>query len=78
MKKICKRAGVKPFGFHGIRHMFASKLWREGMSLGEIQQMLRHKSPRVTEKYLQSLGLERVRKSLELIFNPPGEEEDPE
>jgi integrase len=26
MKKICKRAGVKPFGFHSIRHLFASKL----------------------------------------------------
>lgn len=70
MRKICKRAGVTPFGFHSIRHLFASKLWRQDVSLGHIQQLLRHKSPRVTERYLQSLGLEKVRKSLELTFNP--------
>ncbi len=75
MRKSCERAGVKPFGFHSIRHLFASKLWRQDVSLGHIQQLLRHQSPRVTEKYLQSLGLEKVRKSLELTFNPAGEGE---
>jgi integrase len=73
MEKLCNKASDKPFGFHSIRHLFASKLWRQDVSLGHIQQLLRHKSPRVTERYLQSLGLERVRKSLELTFNPAGE-----
>ena len=77
MERLCDRVGVKPFGFHSIRHLFASKLWRQNVSLGHIQQLLRHKSPRITEQYLQSLGLERVRRSLELTFNPAGDE-DPE
>ena len=73
MKKICKRAGVKPFGFHSIRHLFASRLWRKGVTLGHIQQLLRHQSPRTTERYLNSLGLETVRKSLRMSFNPSGD-----
>lgn len=33
MKKICKRSGVKPFGFHGIRHLTASILYHKGYDL---------------------------------------------
>ena len=74
MKRLCKEAGVKPFGFHSIRHLFASRLWRKSVSLGHIQQLLRHQSPRTTERYLKSLGLETVRKSLRMSFNPSGDE----
>ncbi len=75
MKKLCAAAGIKPFGFHSIRHLFASRLWRKGVSLGHIQQLLRHQSPRTTERYLKSLGLETVRKSLRMSFNPSGDQD---
>jgi len=65
MKRICKRAGVKPFGFHAIRHLTASILYHKGYKLSTIQAILRHKSPRTTERYLKSLGLEHVREALE-------------
>jgi integrase len=65
MKRICERAGVKPFGFHGIRHLTASVLYHKGYKLNTIQAILRHKSPRTTERYLKSLGLEHVREALE-------------
>ena len=77
MEKLCKKAGVKPFGFHSIRHLFASRLWRKDVSLGHIQQLLRHQSPRTTERYLKSLGLESIRKSLQMTFNPSGDDEWP-
>lgn len=75
MEKLCTKAGVKPFGFHSIRHLFASRLWRKNVALGHIQQLLRHQSPRTTERYLKSLGLDTIRKSLQMSFNPSGDDE---
>lgn len=69
MKKICKRTGVKPFGFHAIRHFTASCLFQKGQSVSVIQQILRHKSPNTTTRYLRKLGLETdsLRSALENI-----------
>ena len=48
-----------------------------------MQAILRHKSPKTTERYLRSIGLERVREALEdlsrekgkvLKFQPNGRE----
>ena len=65
MKRLCERACVKHFGFHAIRHLTASILYRKGYSLGHIQAVLRHKNPNTTSQYLRSLGLEQVREALE-------------
>jgi integrase len=65
MKKICQRAGVKPFGFHAIRHLTASILYRKGYSQAHIQAVLRHKNPNTTARYLRTLGLEEARQALE-------------
>lgn len=37
--------------FHSLRHTFASWLVQDGVSLFEVQQLLGHSSPRVTEVY---------------------------
>lgn len=55
---LCKRAGVKEFGFHGIRHLFASILAAENVPLVEIQALLRHKSLTTTAKYVHRLKKE--------------------
>lgn len=56
MRTPCKRAAVKPFGFHGIRHMVASILNdTHKVSKKRIQKILRHQSQRTTEIYLHSL-----------------------
>ena len=64
-----KRAGVKPFGFHAIRHFTASYLFAKGQSVSVIQQILRHKNPNTTTRYLRKLGLETdsVRSALEEV-----------
>lgn len=56
MKTICKRAGVKAFGFHGIRHLTASIMFHEGRPITDIQRFLRHTSPSTTERYLRRMG----------------------
>jgi len=62
---------VKAFGFHAIRHLTASILYRKGYSLGHIQAVLRHKNPNTTSRYLRSLGLEQVRDALEEGLKKP-------
>ncbi|MDD2307899.1 MAG: tyrosine-type recombinase/integrase [Prolixibacteraceae bacterium] len=58
VKKICVEAGVKPFGFHGIRHLFASILAAQNVPLVEIQYMLRHTSLATTQRYIHRLKKE--------------------
>jgi site-specific recombinase XerD len=51
--------------FHAIRHLSASILCNLGFEVAVIQVILRHKSANTTDRYLRSLGLERVREALE-------------
>lgn len=53
--KMCKRAGVKPFGFHSVRHLSASLLDQAGVPLATIQLILRHTSVTTTARYVHSL-----------------------
>ncbi len=73
MKRLCERSGVKPFGFHAIRHLTASILYHKGYDVSVIQSILRHKSPTTTNTYLRSLGLEKTREALEKGIQMPAE-----
>ena len=73
MRKLCDRAGVKHLGFHAMRHLAASKLYQIGHEAAVIQTTLRHKIPNTTERYLKSIGLERVRDALEVLSQDKGE-----
>jgi len=60
----CVRAGVPPVGAHRLRHTAATGMLREGASLPEIAQVLRHSELRTTAVYarvdrnaLRPLGL---------------------
>lgn len=54
--KWCDKAKVKRFGWHAIRHLTASELYRLGYEKSVIQRILRHKSATTTDIYLRSLG----------------------
>jgi integrase len=50
-KAACRRAGIKGFHFHDLRHTCASLLIQEGASLKVVQEILRHKNIRTTMRY---------------------------
>ncbi len=72
MERLCKRAGVKHFGFHAIRHLTASIMYREGQPVSVVQAVLRHKSPQTTTRYLQSLGLKQTQEAMESVMGQRG------
>lgn len=73
MERLCKKANVKSFGFHGIRHLTASILYKKGYSLAIIQAILRHSNPNTTARYIRSLGLEETRGALEEGLKGPAQ-----
>lgn len=64
-QRLCERAGVVPFGCHGIRGLTASILARNDVPLVAIQQILRHRKLNTTERYIR--GLEPVRPHLKCL-----------
>jgi integrase len=56
MRGLCKKAGVRYFRFHPIRHQGASVMAADGASLPAIQKRLGHARLSTTEIYLHSIG----------------------
>jgi len=60
VQRACRRAGVGHVGAHRLRHALASELLREGASLLEISQVLRHRDLATTAIYAK-IDLGRLR-----------------
>ena len=56
MKTLCKRAGVKPFGFHAIRHKSAAITF-VASGLNSAQILMGHARATTTDRYIKSAGL---------------------
>ena len=50
MSALCKKAGVKYFRFHALRHLGASIMAEEGKPLRAIQRILGHENIKTTEQ----------------------------
>ncbi len=49
--KVLKRAGIKVFTFHDLRHTFASHLVMNGVDLMTVKELLGHKDIKMTMRY---------------------------
>ena len=67
MKILCKRAGVKDFTFHDIRHLTALLLAQDGVYIPTIQAILRHKNPMTPTRHIHRLGI--TKNVLEDVFD---------
>lgn len=57
LKRLCKAAEVKEFGFHALRHFFAARLLASGeVNVAEIQAALGHQRLTTTDTYLRSMS----------------------
>ena len=61
VRRALERAGLNPArkGSHLLRHSVATHLLRQGASLAEIGELLRHRSQRTTMIYAGDLDLLR-------------------
>jgi integrase len=55
MERLCKRAGVRPFGHHRIRHLSASVAMDAEAHVLDIQKLLRHQSLATTLRYIHRM-----------------------
>lgn len=71
VKRAIKRANINidATGSHQLRHALAVNMLRQGLSLTEIGQVLRHRSPEITRRYAK-VDLEGLR---EVALLWPGE-----
>ena len=48
LRKECRRLGLPPIGMHQFRHLHASLLLADGLSIPEVSQRLGHANPAIT------------------------------
>jgi integrase len=68
MKTLCKKAGVRYFRFHPLRHSGASILDNSNTPIGSIQKLLGHENRTTTEIYLHTIG-QAERDAIDVLEN---------
>ena len=69
-RRACKRAGIGDCRFHDLRHTFASHLVMRGANLWSVQELLGHKTGKMTVRYthLSTLHLQETVSLLEALL----------
>jgi integrase len=70
LARAIKRAGLRPFGWHTLRHTFASHLVMRGVALKAVQELLGHATILMTQRYAH-LAPDVVRDAVRMLDLPP-------
>jgi len=69
LRKECERLGLPKMTMHGLRHLHASLLLADGLSIPEVSQRLGHSSPAVTlQVYAHALRQDRAVEAIERVL----------
>jgi integrase len=69
LKEICKKANLRPIGWHKLRHTFASRLAEKNVSMAAVQILMGHSDIRTTMRYAH-LGEHILREAVTALESP--------
>jgi integrase len=71
--RACEDAGIDDFSFHDLRHCYASQLRMAGADLHDLQKLLGHSDPRMTNVYahLSNEHLATAARRLDSVYRMP-------
>lgn len=69
LRIVCRHATMLPFGWHRLRHTFASHLATRGVSLQAIQELLGHANLKMTMRYAHLMP--QVKRDAVLLLDEP-------
>jgi integrase len=77
--RACNDAGVEDFSFHDLRHCYASHLRMRGADLHDLQKLLGHSDPRMTNRYahLSDEHLASAARRLDGVYKLPAASAEP-
>ena len=66
-ENLLKKLHIKHYGFHAIRHTFATRLLENGVDIKTISELLGHSSPTITLNRYIHTNLQKKRKAMEIL-----------
>ena len=66
-ENLLKKLNIKHYGFHSLRHTFATRLLENGVDIKTISELLGHSSPTITLNRYVHTNLQNKRKAMEIL-----------
>lgn len=67
LKRLCKRLGIEPRGYHTFRHTYATRLAKQGVPITIVSKLLGHTSISDTAKYYVDVDAEMRRDAVKKL-----------